>query len=167
MEFINILSFLFASGLGFGLSCWIYGTMLDKSNNIGDSKGDSSEYGVMVQYTMKRDDLNSSERSVFSSTYAKRIDNNIGPNGNELVRRLSEEEIKDFKQAQKQAQAQEQNNSGYMPPVTPVVRPKTMEDEIREWERSMLEDGDESPEFKSAGSGSNANPHSPFKPLGS
>ena len=41
---IEMISFLFAIGVGFGLSCLIFGSMLDKSNNIGDSRGSANDY---------------------------------------------------------------------------------------------------------------------------
>ena len=51
---INIIAWIFASGVGFGLSCWIFGTLLDKSNNMGDFKGDSRDYNAYVNFGSTR-----------------------------------------------------------------------------------------------------------------
>ena len=131
---INFISFLFAIGVGFGLSFFIYGTLLDKSNNIGDSKGDKGTYGVHVNYTMKRDRLNNTEKNSFSSTYAKRIDNlTASPNGNELVRRLSDEELERYKNAKPQ-----NTNVVVTPGGAPSpVKSSDIESEIRAWEKNQ------------------------------
>ena len=144
MGFIDLLSFLFASGLGFGLSFWIYGTLLDRSNNIGDSKGDKVLYGVDARFTTRRDNLSSSEKNSFSATYANRIDTSAGPSGSELVRRLSKEEIEEYKKAAKEQAMSYAESSAY----TPVARVKTTEDEIKEWEKSMESSGDTPSPFK-------------------
>ena len=36
---IDLIALLFAIGVGFGLSCWILGTLLENSNSFGDNKG--------------------------------------------------------------------------------------------------------------------------------
>ena len=41
---INFFAGLFALAFGFGLAFWICGNKLDKSNNIGDSRGGSKTY---------------------------------------------------------------------------------------------------------------------------
>lgn len=131
MGFVYLLSFLFASGLGFGLSCFIYGTMLDKSNNIGDSKGDKNEYNVHVNFLVRKDRMSNQEKNTFSMTYAERIDNlESMPQGTELVRRLSEEELQRYKEA-RPAQAVNPIVSNPQPAV------KDMETEFREWERKL------------------------------
>ena len=94
---IDIMSFLFAIGLGFGLSCWIFGTILDKSNNIGDSHGDKNEYGAYVVYTTKKDRLSKDEKKSFCYLNAIRLDEpGSGPAGSERVRRLTEEELEKY-----------------------------------------------------------------------
>jgi len=132
MGLVYLLSFLFASGLGFGLSCFIYGSMLDKSNNIGDSKGDKNAYNVHVNFLVRKDRMSNQEKNTFSSTYAERIDNREAmPQGTELVRRLSEEELQRYKEARP---AQEVNPVITNQGPAPV---KDMETEFREWERKL------------------------------
>ena len=41
---IDLIALLFAIGVGFGLSCWILGTLLENSNSFGDNKGDEKTH---------------------------------------------------------------------------------------------------------------------------
>ena len=43
----EFLAGLLALGFGFGLAFWICGNMLNKSNNIGDSRGDGKTYNAL------------------------------------------------------------------------------------------------------------------------
>lgn len=91
--YFEIIIGLFAVGLGFGLSFWILGLVLDKSNNIGDSRGTSEDYKAFIHFTARKDHMYSEERKSFCSTYAVKIyDASAEPEGHEQVRRLSEEE---------------------------------------------------------------------------
>ena len=148
MGFVNFLSFLFASGLGFGLSFWIYGTLLQKSNSIGDSTGSKYDYDVHVNFTVKKDRMSNNEKNSFSSTYAKRIDEAAGPRGTEQVRRMSDEEIEKYKQMAEAAQSGSRVSS----PGAANASGKIMdsEAEFREWEKNNSQ---------------NPAPQSPFKPL--
>ena len=94
---IDILAFLFASGVGFGLSCWIFGTLLDKSNNMGDYKGGNGDYNAYVNFTARRDKMDKSEYSSFIYMHGKRIDTGDAPKGTDLVRRLTPEELARYK----------------------------------------------------------------------
>jgi len=97
---IDFLAFLFATGVGFGLSCWIFGTILDKSNNIGDSKGDKGYYKAYASFSTRRDRISNSEKDTFCSMYKKIIDEpSGGPSGSSLVRRLTKEELEKYKKA--------------------------------------------------------------------
>ena len=103
---IELLSFLFASGVGFGLACLIFGTLLDRSNNIGDSRGGVSDYKAYVSFTARKDRLNKEERGSFCSMYAKRIDDpSTEPKPFERVRRLTDEEIAEYRRAAEEKQA--------------------------------------------------------------
>ena len=94
---MDVLSFIFALGLGFGLACWACGTLLDKSNNIGDSTGNKDIYGVHVHFTCERR-LGNNETNTFCSNHDKPIEGeNNAPRGSELVHRLSEEELERYK----------------------------------------------------------------------
>ena len=121
---IDFLAFLFAGGVGFGLSCWIFGTLLDNSNNIGDSKGDKRYYKAYASFTVRRDEISGNEKETFCSTYGKIISSeDDGPSGASLVRRLTNEEIAKYKKssAAKVAEAHED-------------RINDLEDEFNVWE---------------------------------
>ena len=109
---VNFLSFLFAIGLGFGLSCWICGTLLEKSNNIGDSRGENRDYDAYVQFTTRKDRLTNKEKGTFPSMYSIRIDDaSTGPSGSEQVRRLSKEELEKYKHIEESHAAAEKARS--------------------------------------------------------
>ena len=131
-----IFVFLLISGVGFGLSCWIFGTLLYKSNNLGDSHGDKLDYGVMVRFTSRRDMLSGQEKTSYTASHAKRIDNaNSGPKGTELVRRLTPEEIEQYKKAETEAQAASA-------PAQQVYEPvNSIEAEFRAWEQQQFNNG--------------------------
>ena len=94
---MDVLSFIFALGLGFGIACWACGTLLDKSNNIGDSTGTKDIYGVHVHFTCERR-LGNNETGTFCANHDKPIEGeNNAPRGSELVHRLSEEELERYK----------------------------------------------------------------------
>ena len=124
---INLMAFLLATGLGFGLACWICGTILNKSNNIGDSIGSGDEYRAFVTFTARRDRISGSERNNFSSLYGKNLnDPYLQPCGNEKVRRLSQEELDSYKyKAQKRETLQNQALNSYNEP----------EDEFDLWQK--------------------------------
>ncbi len=45
---MGVLSFVLAIGLGFGLACLIFASLLSKSNDIGNSIGDAAHYTVGI-----------------------------------------------------------------------------------------------------------------------
>ena len=139
---IDFLSFVFALGVGFGVSCWIFGTMLDKSNNIGDSMGSKYDYDARVHFTARRDRMSNSERQTFCSMYAERIDEG-GPGGTELVRRLSPEERAEYKKAKAVPRGAYQSASSQ-------INVKDQANEFEEWEKRA---------------GANRDLHGIFKPL--
>ena len=125
---VNIISFLFAIGVGFGVSCWIYGTLLDKSNNLGDSRGNKFEYHAFVNFTARRDKMSDSERNTFTSTYAENIDiGSAGPKGSEQVRRLTPEELAEYKKNSVPRGAYQSDSSH--------INRKEAVDEFEEWEK--------------------------------
>ena len=129
----DILAFLFAIGLGFGLSCWIFGTILDKSNNIGDSRGKINDYRAYVTFTARKDRMSKSERDSFSARYAEKIDiPSSGPSGSELVRRLTDEEIEKYN-------SPDQKND-VKPAVQPVSGIMDNESEFEAWEKKAYPD---------------------------
>lgn len=103
---IEMISFLFAIGVGFGLSCLIFGSMLDKSNNIGDSRGSANDYKAYIHYTARKDCLNKEDKTSFCNRYYERIDDpDLEPRGYERVRRLTEEEVAAFRKAAEEKKA--------------------------------------------------------------
>jgi len=127
-----VIVFLLVAGFGFGLSCWIYGTILYKSNNLGDSHGDKNDYGIIVTFTSRMDRMSRQERNTYTATHAKRIDNpDYEPKGSELVRRMTKEEI-------------EQYNKTPVPAGTPdqIQAPvNDVESEFRAWEQQQFNKG--------------------------
>lgn len=93
---VNLLAFLFASGVGFGLSCWILGTILEKSNSHGDSHGSKLDYGINVHFTARKDRMTKNERDTFINWYSHPILDVAAPSGTERVRRLTDKERKEF-----------------------------------------------------------------------
>lgn len=133
---VNFLAFLFALGVGFGLSFWIFGTLLDKSNNIGDSRGKSIDYNAYVHFTASKDRMSNAERDSFCNTYYKPLEE-IGsaPKGTERVRRLSEEEMKAYEKKHESLNAKpvttqmegDLTNDGFL----------DNEDEFQRWEQGQ------------------------------
>ena len=134
---INLLAFLFASGVGFGLACWIFGTILDKSNNIGDSHGSNLDYSAYVHITTQKDRMSNSERDSFTKWYAHPLDDIAALKGNERVRRLSEEERNAYKEASAALKPHvkgDMTNDGIL----------DSEDEFLQWERQQETAGTQS-----------------------
>lgn len=130
---VDFLALLFASGLGFGLSCWIFGTILEKSNNIGDSRGDKNQYGAFVVYTDQKDRLSKDERQSYVYRNSIRIDDPAGgPSGSEKVRRLTEEEL-----AQYESTARAGVSNGYAQAPVGAQAGSGIEDEFAAWERQQ------------------------------
>ena len=117
---MDVLAFIFAIGLGFGLACWACGTLLDKSNNIGDSVGSKDIYGIYVHFTCERR-LDKKEIGTFCISHAKPIEGeNNAPNGSELVHRLTPEELRRYGTVKQEGDASR--------PVNPT------EEEFKLWE---------------------------------
>lgn len=130
---IDFMALLFALGLGFGLSCWIFGTILEKSNNIGDSRGDKNEYGAFVVYTDQKDRLSKDERQSYVYRNSIRIDDPAGgPSGSEKVRRLTEEEL-----ALYESTATAGVSNGYAQAPVGAQAGSGIEDEFAAWERQQ------------------------------
>ncbi len=123
----DFLSFMFAIGVGFGTAFWVFGTLLDKSNNFGDSRGNKYEYHAFVKFTTRRDKMSNSEKNSFSM-FAQNIDNSrTGPKGSELVRRLTPEELKKYRSENVPRGAYQSDHS--------QINVKDTVDEFEEWEK--------------------------------
>ena len=130
---IDFMALLFALGLGFGLSCWIFGTILEKSNHIGDSRGDKNQYGAFVVYTDQKDRLSKDERQSYVYSHAMIIDKpGSAPSGSEKVRRLTEEEL-----ALYESTATAGVSNGYAQAPVGAQAGSGIEDEFAAWERQQ------------------------------
>lgn len=93
---VTFITILFSLGVGFGLSCLICGALLNRSNNFGDSKGDKMEYRAYADFKIRNDKLTASTYRTFVADYSLNIDKKQGPQGTELVRRLTPEELQQY-----------------------------------------------------------------------
>ena len=90
----DVIAFVIALGFGFGLSLWLFSTVLEKSNNIGDSIGGKSAYKAFAKFTVKKDKMSNVDRDCFLHQHARAFAaNERGPEGKDIVRRLTPEEI--------------------------------------------------------------------------
>lgn len=90
----DVIAFIIALGFGFGLSLWIFASLLEKSNNKGDSVGGKSAYKAFANFTVKKDKMSNVDRDCFLNQYARAFAaNERGPEGKDIVRRLTPEEI--------------------------------------------------------------------------
>lgn len=134
---VEFVSFLFAIGVGFGLSCWIFGTLLNKSNNIGDSRGANYEYNTNVNFTSRIDSMSKSESSNYIHYHAVKFDDAGDPKGTDLVRRLTDEEREAYKQKAAQTPPKGLYVSEKSQINTSIV---DTEAEFEEWEKSLESD---------------------------
>ncbi len=83
---MGFLALVLSIGLGFGLACWIFATLLAKSNDIGNSIADAACYTTGIDYDRSRDKLKKEERESFSMGYIHAEDVNPNePAGEKLV----------------------------------------------------------------------------------
>lgn len=142
---LELVSFLFAIGVGFGTSCWIFGTLLNKSNNIGDSKGAKYEYNTNVNITSRSDRMSKSESETYIHYHAVKFDDSYEPKGTDLVRKLTDEEREEYKKMAAQT-----------PPKGPYVSEKSLintpladtEAEFEEWEKRQASEAPMAGVFK-------------------
>ena len=134
---LELVSFLFAIGVGFGTSCWIFGTLLNKSNNIGDSKGAKYEYNTNVNITSRSDRMSKSESETYIHYHAVKFDDSGEPKGTDLVRKLTDEEREEYKKMAAQTPPKGLYVSEKSRINTSVV---DTEAEFEEWEKSLESD---------------------------
>ena len=105
---IDLIALLFAIGVGFGLSCWILGTLLENSNSFGDNKGDKRYYKAYAKFSARKDGINNTECNNFCYSYGKNISKDSdGPADSEPVRKLTDEEIARYNHTTVEAAAKE------------------------------------------------------------
>ena len=90
----EFLAGLLALGFGFGLAFWICGNMLNKSNNIGDSRGNGATYNAVTKFNSTCNGMEKSAASSFFNSHASKREDPTAQNNDEPVRRLTEEERK-------------------------------------------------------------------------
>lgn len=139
---LDLVSFLFAIGVGFGLSFWVFGTLLDKSNNIGDSKGAKYEYDTEINITSRTDKMSKSESESYIHYHAVIYDDDGQPKGTDLARRLSPEELKAYKKKETAPRG------AYVSKDDRNEKFKTAEDEFEEWEKNNQSTGTMAGVFK-------------------
>ena len=91
----EIFAGLLALGFGFGLAFWICGNMLNKSNNIGDSRGDLKTYNGEVKFTSICNSMEKSAGEAYFREHATIRKDLTDKDSYEPVRRLTEEERKE------------------------------------------------------------------------
>ena len=67
--FAFVLSLILAIGLGFGLSCHIFASILAKSNDIGNSVGEPSQYKAEVKYDRTMHRMDEFQKKEFTQKY--------------------------------------------------------------------------------------------------
>lgn len=83
---MGVFALLLAIGLGFGLACLIFASLLDKSNDIGNSIASSSRYSIGINYDRSRDKLKKDEKESFTVGYIHKEDYNPNePSSEKLV----------------------------------------------------------------------------------
>lgn len=73
---MGVLAFILAIGLGFGLACLIFASLLAKSNYIGNSVASSGRYSIGINYDRSRDKLKKDEKESFTVGYIHKEDYN-------------------------------------------------------------------------------------------
>lgn len=91
---IEFLAALLALGFGFGIAFWYCGSKLDKSNNIGDSRGDGATYHAETKFTSRCDRMEKSASMTYFNLNASKREDSTTQINQEPVRRLTEEERK-------------------------------------------------------------------------
>ncbi|MBO4473520.1 MAG: hypothetical protein J5750_01260 [Clostridiales bacterium] len=111
MEF---LSFFFALGLGFGIAFWIAASLLNESNNFGDSHADPSSYMSEIEMV---NDSGAFDKYPQSSSLPrlgqKRSPVPLAPKGKELI-----EKSKGFPIKKELPVTKEQSPTGTVPQKT-------------------------------------------------
>jgi hypothetical protein len=66
---MDILALIIALGLGFGLSCFLFASLLSRSNDIGNNVGEASRYTVGIEYDITTNNLSDAEVKSFGRDY--------------------------------------------------------------------------------------------------
>ena len=68
---MGILALVLSIGLGFGLACLIFASLLSRSNDIGNSIGEASHYTGGVIFDRRQDKIKKSEKDTFAIGYCR------------------------------------------------------------------------------------------------
>lgn len=89
---IEFFAGVLALGFGFGLALLICGSMLNNSNNLGDSRGDSQTYHAEAKFTSTCDKMDKSAAEAFFNVNCIKRSAPDEKTMNAPVRRLTDEE---------------------------------------------------------------------------
>ena len=68
---MGVIAFLLSIGVGFGLACLIFASILSKSNDIGNSIGSASNYTGGPVFDRRSDRMKKEERESFAISYTR------------------------------------------------------------------------------------------------
>ena len=71
---MTVLALILAAGVGFGLACFIFASLLAKSNDIGNSIGEASHYSLGIAYDRTQDKMKKEETETFGLGYFREED---------------------------------------------------------------------------------------------
>ena len=115
---IEFFAGVLALGFGFGLSLLICSSKLNKSNNLGDSRGNSQTYHAEAKFTSTCDNMDRSAADAFFNLNAVKRSAPDEKTMNAPVRRLTDEErekkaVEDKKARVPKGAFVSKNTSGY------------------------------------------------------
>ena len=73
---MDFFALILAIGVGFGTACFIFASLLIKSNDIGNSIGSAYHYSSRVSFDRREDKISSSVRESFGMGYIREEDRN-------------------------------------------------------------------------------------------
>lgn len=74
---MSILALILSAGLGFGLPTMIFGILLSKTNDMGNSIGQASSYTTGIEYDIVWDDIGADGAEHFAEGYITDDDRNM------------------------------------------------------------------------------------------
>lgn len=120
----TFLAILLAPGLGFGLVCFIFAKLLEKSNDLGDSKGDAAFYTNGILFNTRKDRINNSEKNTFADQYCVQINRKyIEPDGSKEVHVFTDKDRTTVEKEDFYAK-EDLDFDGELPPIDkPIFKP--------------------------------------------
>ncbi|MBR3462469.1 MAG: hypothetical protein IKH20_07320 [Clostridiales bacterium] len=73
---MDFFALILAIGVGFGTACFIFASLLIKSNDIGNSIGSAYHYSRGVSFDRREDKISSSVRESFGMGYIREEERN-------------------------------------------------------------------------------------------